>query len=170
MPTDFRISDLPTSIPFNNLDIMEVSQVDSNSPSGYSSVQKTMEEIGEKLNNDIQYASGLSTTNKKIIGAINELDDSRNYSSTETAVGSWIDDSVIYRKVVTGLSLTSTANTWVETTVNASNIASFIKGLVIDSSGQSFSCSLGFSNSKVAFNMPLARSNLTTIIIDYTKT
>ena len=170
MPTDFRISDLPTSIPFNNLDIMEVSQVDSNSPSGYSSVQKTMEEIGEKLNNDIQYASGLSTTNKKIIGAINELDDSRNYSSTETAVGSWIDDSVIYRKVVTGLSLTSTANTWVDTTVNASNIASFIKGLVIDSSGQSFSCSLGFSNSKVAFNMPLARSNLTTIIIDYTKT
>ena len=170
MPTDFRISDLPTSIPFNNLDIMEVSQVDSNSPSGYSSVQKTMEEIGEKLNNDIQYASGLATTNKKIIGAINELDDSRNYSSTETAVGFWIDDSVIYRKVVTGLSLTSTANTWVETTVNASNIASFIKGRVIDSSGQSFSCSLGFSNSKVAFNMPLTRRNLTTIIIDYTKT
>lgn len=73
MPVDFRISDLPTSIPFNNLDIMEVSQVDSESPSGYSSVKKTMEEIGEKLNNDIQYASALATTNKKIIPAINEV-------------------------------------------------------------------------------------------------
>lgn len=73
MPTDFRISDLPTSIPFNNLDLMEVSQVDSESPSGYSSVKKTMEELGEKLNNDIQYASALATTNKKIIPAINEL-------------------------------------------------------------------------------------------------
>lgn len=73
MPVDFRISDLPTSIPFNNLDIMEVSQVDSESPSGYSSVKKTMEEIGEKLLNDIQYSSALATTNKKIIPAINEL-------------------------------------------------------------------------------------------------
>lgn len=73
MPVDFRISDLPTSIPFNNLDIMEVSQVDSESPSGYSSVKKTMEEIGEKLLNDIQYASALNTTDKKIIGAINEV-------------------------------------------------------------------------------------------------
>lgn len=73
MPTDFRISDLPTSIAFNNLDLMEVSQVDSQSPSGYSSVKKTMEELGEKLNNDIQYASALATTNKKIIPAINEV-------------------------------------------------------------------------------------------------
>lgn len=73
MPTDFRISDLPTSIPFNNLDLMEVSQVDSESPSGYSSVKKTIEEIGEKINNDIQYASALATTNKNIIPAINEL-------------------------------------------------------------------------------------------------
>lgn len=73
MPTDFRISDLPTSIPFNNLDLMEVSQVDSQSPSGYSSVKKTMEEIGEKLLNDIQYSSALATTNKKVIPAINEV-------------------------------------------------------------------------------------------------
>ena len=73
MPVDFRISDLPTSIPFNNLDLMEVSQVDSESPSGYSSVKKTIEEIGEKLNNDLQYASALATTNKKIIPAINEV-------------------------------------------------------------------------------------------------
>ena len=86
MPTDFRISDLPTSIPFNNLDIMEVSQVDSNSPSGYSSVQKTMEEIGEKLNNDIQYASSLATTNKKIIGAINELKSALTVTDVKTSI------------------------------------------------------------------------------------
>lgn len=84
MPTDFRISDLPTSIPFNNLDLMEVSQVDSQSPSGYSSVKKTMEEIGEKLLNDIQYSSALATTNKKIIPAINEVNGKLPTISTVT--------------------------------------------------------------------------------------
>lgn len=170
MPVDFRISDLPTSIPFNNLDLMEVSQVDSESPSGYSSVKKTIEEIGEKLNNGILYSSGLNTTNKKVLGAINELNDSRNYSTTETAVGSWIDDSVIYRKVVDGLNLTAAADTWVETTIDASSISTFIKGLILDSSGQSYPCSLSFSNSKVAFCIPIAASSLTTLILDYIKT
>lgn len=170
MPVDFRISDLPTSVPFNNLDLMEVSQVDSESPSGYSSVRKTIEEIGEKLNNDLQYSSALATNDKKIIGAINELNDSRNYSTTETAVGSWIDDSVIYRKVVDGLNLTAAADTWVETTIDASSISTFIKGLVLDSSGQSYPCSLSFSNSKVAFCIPIAASSLTTLILDYIKT
>ena len=223
MPVDFRISDLPTSIPFNNLDLMEVSQVDSESPSGYSSVKKTIEEIGEKLNNDIQYASALATTAKKIIPAINEvngkglanlsdtnistptanqilawdgskwinvteygttfnissgenvtiksyIDTRNNYFINEHEVGLWIDNKKIYRCVFTGFNISSVANTWVETTVNASNISTLVNGRILDSSGQSFACSLGYSNNKVAINMPIARSNLTTLILDYTKT
>lgn len=73
MPTDFRISELPTSASFDNLDLMEVSQVDPQSVSGYTSIKKTMNQLGDKLNNDIQYAADLNTTDKKIIGAINEL-------------------------------------------------------------------------------------------------
>lgn len=73
MPTDFRISELPTSASFDNLDLMEVSQVDAQSLSGYTSVKKTMNQIGDKINNDIQYAADLNTTDKTIIGAINEV-------------------------------------------------------------------------------------------------
>ena len=73
MPDDFRISDLPTSASFNNLDIMEISQVDENSATGYTSVRKTMNQLGDKLNNSIEYSVDLSTSDKKIIGAINEL-------------------------------------------------------------------------------------------------
>ena len=166
----FPISGLPTSIGMNAGDLVEVSQVDSGSSTGYTSVKKTMTELGEELNNGVLYSSGLNTTNKKVLGAINELNDSRNYSTTETAVGAWTDDSVIYRKVVTGLSLSSTADTWVETAISASNISAFISGHILDSSGSSYPCALGFSNSKVAFNMPLAVNNLTTLIIDYIKT
>lgn len=166
----FPISALPESIGMTAGDLVEVSQVDAGSSTGYTSVKKTMTELGEELNNGILYSSGLNTTNKKVLGAINELNESRNYSTTETAVGSWIDDSVIYRKVVTGLNLTAAADTWVETTIDASSISTFIKGLVLDSSGQSYPCSLSFSNSKVAFCIPIAASSLSTLILDYIKT
>lgn len=73
MPDDFRISELPTSASFNNLDLMEISQVDEHSLSGYTSVKKTMNQIGDKLNNSIEYSVDLNTTDKKIIGAINEV-------------------------------------------------------------------------------------------------
>ena len=166
----FTISALPESIGMNAGDLVEVSQVDAGSSTGYTSVRKTMTELGEELNNGILYSSGLTTTNKKIIGAINELDNSRNYFETETAVGVWIDDSVIYRQVVTGLNLSAAADTWVETAISASGISTLINGRVLDNSGQSYPCSLSFSNSKVAFCLSMAASNLTTLILDYTKT
>ena len=170
MPDDFRISDLPTSASFNNLDLMEISQVDEHSLSGYTSVKKTMNELGDKLNNSIEYSIDLNTTDKKVIGAINEIKGKSDYFASEKAIGVWIDDKVIYRQVVTGLSLSTTADTWLETNIDASSISAFIKGRLLDSSGQSFICSLGFSNSKVAINMPIARNNLSTLILEYTKT
>lgn len=75
MPDDFRISELPSTASFNANDLMEVSQVDSGSDSGYSSVKKTMTELGEDLNNTLEFITALNTTSKKIIGAINEVND-----------------------------------------------------------------------------------------------
>lgn len=73
MPDEFTISQLPTTPSFNNLDLMEIAQVDPLSVTGYSSFKKTMNQIGDKLNNSIEYSVDLNTTDKKIIGAINEL-------------------------------------------------------------------------------------------------
>lgn len=73
MPDDFRISELPSSASFNNGDLIEVSQVDAQSESGFTSVKKQMTEVGEMINNGIEYTLGLDTTSKKIIGAINEV-------------------------------------------------------------------------------------------------
>lgn len=73
MPDDFKISELPSSASFNNGDLIEVSQIDAQSDSGYTSVKKQMTEVGEMINNGIEYTSGLNTTSKKIIGAINEV-------------------------------------------------------------------------------------------------
>ena len=211
MPDEFTISQLPTTSSFNNLDLMEIAQVDAQSVTGYSSYKKTMNQIGDKLNNSIEYSVDLNTTSKKIIGAINEvnakgikdlsdttittpssgqvlsydgskwvntnkdyytkseIDTKLNYFINEKAVGVWIDNKTIYRCVFTGFNMSTSANTWAETTVSASNLSTLISGRIIDSSGQSFACSVGWSNNKVALNMPLARSNLTTLILEYTK-
>lgn len=98
-----------------------------------------------------------------------EIDTKLNYFINEKAVGVWIDNKTIYRCVFTGFNMSTSANTWAETTVSASNLSTLISGRIIDSSGQSFECSVGWSNNKVALNMPLARSNLTTLILEYTK-
>ena len=87
MPDDFRISDLPTSADFNNLDLMEISQVDENSLSGYTSVKKTMNELGDKLNNSIEYSIDLNTTDKKVIGAINEINSKITATSCSVSKG-----------------------------------------------------------------------------------
>ena len=47
----FPISALPDSIGMNAGDLVEVSQVDAGSSTGYTSVKKTMTELGEELNN-----------------------------------------------------------------------------------------------------------------------
>ena len=84
MPDEFTISQLPTTSSFNNLDLMEIAQVDAQSVTGYSSYKKTMNQIGDKLNNSIEYSVDLATTDKKIIGAINEVNGKLPTISTAT--------------------------------------------------------------------------------------
>lgn len=70
---DMKISELSSVASLNNGDLIEVSQVDSSSPTGYSSMKASMLDVGEKVVNEIQYIQELDTSAKKITGAINEL-------------------------------------------------------------------------------------------------
>lgn len=70
---DIKISELERVQSLNNGDLVEVSQEDSYSESGYSSKSAKMTDLGEKVVNGIEYTSELNTSNKKIIGAINEI-------------------------------------------------------------------------------------------------
>lgn len=56
--------------------------------------------LGAFINNSLEYTSALDTTNKTITGAINELNDKLIFSTTEKAVGEWIDGSTIYQKTL----------------------------------------------------------------------
>ena len=70
---DMKISELSSVASLNNGDLIEVSQVDSSSPTGYSSMKASMLYVGEKVNNNIQYTQDLETKAKTIIGAVNEV-------------------------------------------------------------------------------------------------
>lgn len=69
---DMKISELSSVASLNNGDLIEVSQVDSSSPTGYTSMKASMKDVGDKVVNEIQYTQELDTSAKKITGAINE--------------------------------------------------------------------------------------------------
>ena len=69
---NFKISELDSALQLNNGDLMEVSQENGSSATGYTSVKTTMTQLGNKLNSDMSYAA-LDTTAKSVIGAINEI-------------------------------------------------------------------------------------------------
>lgn len=93
---------LPTSGNIGSLFLVD--DPDSQATSGYTTRNISMDDVGEMVNNGIDYTQDLSTENKKVIGAINELHDSigaiTEYSTTERAVGKWIDGSTIYQKTL----------------------------------------------------------------------
>ena len=70
---DKRISDLTQVASLNNGDMLEVAQVDAQAQSGFTSKKASMTDVGNKVNNSIEYTSALNTTSKTVIGAINEL-------------------------------------------------------------------------------------------------
>jgi len=73
MAEDIRISELSNVSSLGNNDLIEVSQVNAQSETGYDSKKATMINVGDRVCNGIEYANALYTSNKKIIGAINEL-------------------------------------------------------------------------------------------------
>lgn len=72
-----------------------------NQNNGYDSEKVSASELGEALVNDFEYTQDLSTTDKTVVGAINELNDINTYSTIEKAIGKWTDNKTIYRKVLT---------------------------------------------------------------------
>lgn len=83
--------------------------IDDSSVSSSSvwSSYKTSAELGNKANtsalSDYQTKTDntLATTDKTVVGAINELNGINNYSTIEKAIGKWTDGKTIYRKVLT---------------------------------------------------------------------
>ena len=68
-----RISDLTTASAVADSDLLEVAKVDGNSSSGYMSYKETMSAISIYITKLATYSNDLNTTDKHIIGAINEL-------------------------------------------------------------------------------------------------
>lgn len=66
-----KISDLPVAGTINGTDNLELSQTTSD---GLVSTKASVEALGLKMTNGIEYTSELQTTSKKVIGAINEVD------------------------------------------------------------------------------------------------
>lgn len=102
---EYRISDLTTVVTINNGDIMELSTIDLSSETGYTSVKMTITQLGDKLNNELQYATDLQTTNKTIIGAINEIFASGSatiMTGTTTPTSSQGEDGNLYVKYTEG--------------------------------------------------------------------
>ncbi len=58
-----------------NDDLIALGHEDEQGSTGYVSGVSTVTQIGEKLNNSLEYSTALETTDKTIIGAINELAD-----------------------------------------------------------------------------------------------
>ena len=73
MPDEYAISDLTLSSGITNNDLMEISTPDTSSETGYSSVSATVIQMATKMLKAIQFTSDLNTTDKTIIGAINEI-------------------------------------------------------------------------------------------------
>ena len=73
MAGGMRISDLTTASAVADSDLLEVAKVDGNSSSGYMSYKETMSAIAIYITKLATYSNDLNTTDKHIIGAINEL-------------------------------------------------------------------------------------------------
>lgn len=98
-----------TSVQNNtDTDLLEISKEDQNSVSGYVSRKTTAANLADYANTTKTY-SGLNTTHKTIVEAINDAAQSggggggsgeADYSLNEISLGShWIDGKPIYRKV-----------------------------------------------------------------------
>lgn len=62
-----------TTQQFDDSDIVPVIYPDENADSGYSNGKMALSEIADGIVNEIDYTQDLTTTSKKISGAINEL-------------------------------------------------------------------------------------------------
>ncbi len=69
---DKKISELPAAESLESTDLMMVAQENVSSSSGYVSMKTTAADVADEFNTELTY-SGLNTTSKTVVGAINEV-------------------------------------------------------------------------------------------------
>ena len=92
------------------------------------------------------------------------------YSTSEVAIGKWIDGSTVYRKVISGINTSSGNDTWIDTDIDVSSVDVFVEGHAFDSYGQLFPVCLGKNGSgKLSYRLWFGSQVLTGFVILYTK-
>ena len=110
---------------------------------------KTSAELGNKANSSDVYDktsvdnaladkqnstdNSLTTTTKTVVGGINELNGRFNYSTTEKAIGTWVDGKTIYKKTIYIASMPDGS-----TTESEYLIGDFLVDMVVDYSSTLF--------------------------------
>lgn len=101
------------------------------------------------------------------------------YSTTEVAIGKWIDNSVLYRKVIplTNIKIDSNhqAGDWINTGLSTTGYAMVLDGVLIDDSNQPlYPDIIGFLGASTTFGFKVQANvndrNLSYLILTYTKT
>lgn len=130
------ISQLETAPDITINDLIEVAIPDIGSATGYISKKNNLGNIADAVLGDFTQAS-LSTTDKTIVGAINEVFDKTAdvYSTTEQTVGTWVDGKPIYRKTYVVTSPSSGISTEVDTSGLNIDTLVYIFGMFNSGSG-----------------------------------
>lgn len=91
---------------------------------------------GNSVEQMIGDLSNLNTTSKSnVVNAINEVNSSTIYSTTETVVGKWIDNNSIYRKVINIGNLPNATTKSVSTGITNLNYVTHLYGIAMASGG-----------------------------------
>lgn len=130
------ISLLPTAPDITVNDLMEVATPDVGSASGYISGKDSLGNVFNAFMTDFTEAS-LDTTDKTIVGAINEVLDKTAdiYSTAEQTVGTWVDGKPIYRKTFVVTSPSSGTSTEIDTSGLNIDTLVYIFGMFNSGSG-----------------------------------
>ena len=85
------------------------------------------EKLGGELPEYYGTADAVTANTQAIDGLTNDVSDLKDkidnvYSTTEKAVGTWVDGSIIYKKSYYGKNVTITSTTTIDTLLNSSNI------------------------------------------------
>lgn len=99
---------------------------------------------------------------------------SHTYSTTEQAVGTWIDNNTIYECVHTGLTIAVPAHNsaWINTNISAANVGVIVSAFCIDASGQYYPTQVVIFGATQTFGISFqchTNRDITTIVLQYVK-
>ena len=122
-----------------------------------------------QYNGDAKLIQALVTAANWLLDNTGEA--SIDYSTTEKAIGTWVDGETLYQKTMS-VNVTTTSS-WISTGETKGNINKIISNECIDQYGQSFNGYVGFSSLETTANIMLSGIVAGTVInyitIRYTK-